>query len=84
MTLAHAIHDAEGWRLLVSRGALLDTEPLPINESSLIVQVDRPVKEHVRDLIQQGFSHHVIAVNGDATARLACLARQTGMEVCRL
>lgn len=84
VTLTHAIHDVNGWRLLISAGELLDTEPLKINESSMIVRVDKPVKAYFRELMHYGFSHHVIAVNGDATARLECFARQTGMEVCRL
>ena len=50
----------------------------------MIVRVDKPVKAYFRELMRYGFSHHVIAVNGDVTDQLECLARQTGMEVCRL
>jgi L-arabinose isomerase len=84
LTLAHGIHDVDGWRILVSSGELLDTEPLHINESSLIVRVDKPVKEYFRELVRFGFSHHVIAVSGDVTAQLECFARQADIEVCRL
>ena len=84
VTLAHGIHDVDGWRMLVSSGEILDTEPLHINESSLIVRVDKPVKEYFRQLVELGFSHHVIAVGGDVTAQLECFARQAGIKVCRL
>jgi L-arabinose isomerase len=84
VTLAHAIHDVDGWRMLVSAGELLDTAPLKINESSLIVRVDKPVKAYFRELVELGFTHHVIAVNGDVTAQLECFARQADIKVCRL
>jgi L-arabinose isomerase len=84
VTLAHAIHDVNGWWILVSKGELLDTEPLEINESSMIVCVDKPVKAYFRELVSYGFTHHVIAVSGDVTAQLECFARQAGLEVCRL
>ncbi len=84
VTLAHGIHDVDGWRLLVSSGELLDTEPLPINESSLIIRVDKPVKAYLRELIELGFAHHVIAVSGDVTRQLELFARQAGIRVDRL
>jgi L-arabinose isomerase len=84
VTLAHAIHDVDGWRMLISVGELLDTEPLEINESSMIVRVPKPVKAYFRELIDYGFSHHVIAASGDVAAQLECFARQAGIEVCRL
>jgi L-arabinose isomerase len=84
VTLAHGIHDVDGWRLLVSSGVLLDTEPLRINESSLIIRVDKPVKTYFRELVQLGYAHHVIAVSGDVTSQLECFARQAGIRVDRL
>ena len=82
--MTHAIHDTEGWRLLVSRGELLDTEPLQINESFLIVGVEKPVKDYVKQLMHYGFSHHCIVAPGDVTEHLECLARQIDMQVCWL
>ena len=84
VTMTHAIHDPGGWRLLVSEGELLDTEPLRIGESFMIVRVEKPVKEYFRDLMRYGFSHHCIAAPGRAARDLECLARQLGLEVCRL
>jgi L-arabinose isomerase len=84
VTMTHAIHDPKGWRLLISGGELLDTEPLQINESSLIVRVDKPVKEYLKQLMQYGFSHHAIVAPGDVRAMLECFARQLDIQVCRL
>jgi L-arabinose isomerase len=84
VTMTHAIHDTEGWRLLVSRGELLDTEPLQINESYLIVGVEKPVKDYFKQLMHYGFSHHCIVAPGDVTEQLECLARQIDMQVCWL
>jgi len=84
VTLTHAIHDTKGWRLLISGGELLDTKPLKINESSMIVRVEKPVKEYLRELMRWGFSHHCIAAPADSGESLECFARQLGLEVCRL
>ena len=84
VTMTHIIQDPQGWRLLVSEGELLDTPPLQINESSVVVRVDRPVKEYFKELMRYGFSHHSIAVPGRASDQLECLARQLDLEVCRL
>jgi len=62
----------------------LDTEPLRIGESFMIVRVQKPVKEYLRDLMRYGFSHHCIAAPGRAARHLECLARQLDLEVCRL
>jgi L-arabinose isomerase len=84
VTMAHAIHDTEGWRLLISKGKVPDTAPLPISESSLIVAVDKPVKDYFKQLMRYGFSHHCIVAPGDVTGHLECFARQLDMQVCWL
>ena len=76
--------DVDGWRMIVSSGEILDTEPLHINESSLIVRVDKPVKQYFRELVELGYTHHVIAVSGDVTAQVEMFARQAGIHVDRL
>ncbi len=84
VTMTHAIHDCRGWRLLISKGRLLDTPPLQIHESFMIIEVDKPVKQYFKELMRFGFSHHVIVAPGDVSEPLECFARQTGMDVCRL
>ena len=84
ITLTHAIHDTSGWRLLISGGEVLDTKPLKINESYLIVRVEKPVKEYFRELARYGFSHHCIAAPGNHLDDLEIFARQLDLEVCLL
>ena len=84
VTLTHVIQDAKGWRLLVSEGEIMDLPPLPINESSLIIRVDKPVKEYFSELMRYGFAHHVMAASGRVGRHLECFGRQLGLTVCRL
>jgi L-arabinose isomerase len=81
ITMTHAIQDAKGWRLLISEGELLDTPQMKINESFMIVKVDKPVKQYFEELMRFGFSHHSIAAPGRVGKQLECFARQLGMEV---
>ncbi len=84
VTMTHIIEDAKGWRLLISKGELLDTPPLKINESSLVVRVEKPIKDYFKELLRYGFSHHSIAAPGLVGDQLACFARQLDLEICRL
>lgn len=84
VTMTHIIEDTEGWRLLISKGELLDTPPLKINESSLVVRVEKPIKDYFKELLRYGFSHHCIAAPGLVGDQLACFARQLDLEICRL
>ena len=84
VTMTHAIQDAKGWRILISEGALLDTPPLNINESTMLVKVDKPVQQYFENLMRHGFSHHSIAVPGKYGKQLECLARQLDIDVCWL
>jgi len=84
VTMTHIIQDTKGWRLLISEGELLDTPHLRIGECSMIVRVDKPVKEYLKELMEYGFSHHSIAAPGHVGKQLECFARQLGMQVCWL
>ena len=84
VTMTHIIQDAEGWRMLVSEGEIIDTPPLNISESTLIIRVDKDVREYFEDLLKLGFSHHAIVVPGKYTEELEMLADQLYIKVCRL
>jgi L-arabinose isomerase len=79
--MTHAIQDAKGWRMLISEGELVDTPSLKINECSMIIKVDKPVRQYFHDLMHFGFSHHSIAAPGHVGKQLECFARQLGMTV---
>jgi L-arabinose isomerase len=84
VTMTHIIQDAKGWRLLISEGELLDTPSLKINECSLVVRVEKPIKDYFKELLRYGFSHHSIAAPGLVGDQLACFARQLDLEICRI
>jgi len=84
VTMTHIIQDANGWRLLVSEGEILDTPPLKIAESSLIVRVPKNIRQYMKDLIRWGFPHHSIAAPGRVSDHLELFAGQLNIEVCRL
>jgi L-arabinose isomerase len=79
-TFGHFIRDARGWRMLISGGEILDVPAMPIHDSSLVVKLERPIKEYVEILTKHGFPHHCIAVRGDVRKQLGQLADLMGME----
>jgi L-arabinose isomerase len=83
-TMAHFVHHAEGWRMLVSGGELLDLDPLPINDVHALVKVDRPIREFTELLLKAGVPHHAITVRGDVRHELGQLAELLGMPTIRL
>ena len=84
VTMTHVIEDPGGWRLLVSGGEILDTPPMKISETSMVVKVDKPAKQYLKELMKFGFAHHSIAAPGEATAELEMFAEQLDLEICRL
>jgi len=80
VTFGHFIRDAKGWRMLISGGEIMDVPALPICDASLLVKIERPIKEYVEILTKQGFAHHCIAVRGDIRKELSQLSNLMGME----
>jgi L-arabinose isomerase len=84
VTMTHIIQDARGWRILISEGEILDTPPLKINETSLIVKVNKDVRRYMKELIKLGFPHHCIVSPGRMSDDLEVFADQLEIEICRL
>ena len=80
VTLTHCIRDHKGWRMLISGGTIADLPAMPIRDCSLLVELERPIKEYVELLVKRGFAHHAIAVRGDVRKQLGQLADLMGME----
>lgn len=79
-TIGHFIEDANGWRMMISGGEILDLPPLPIRDTHAIVRVERPIKEYVELLTKAGVPHHAITARGDVRKELTQLADLMGME----
>ena len=80
VTFGHFIRDAEGWRMLISGGEIIDLPAMPIHDVSLLVKVERPIKEYIEILTGRGFAHHCIAVRGDVRKELSQLADLMAVE----
>lgn len=80
-TIAHFVQHADGWRMFVTGGELLDLDPLPINDVHAMVRVERPVTEFTELLVKAGVPHHAITVRGDVRRELHQLAELMGMPV---
>jgi L-arabinose isomerase len=80
VTIGHFICDAKGWRMLISGGEILDLPNMPIQEVTMFVKFERPIKEYIEILTKCGFPHHCIAVHGDVRKQLSQLADLMGME----
>ena len=83
-TIAHFVQQADGWRMFVTSGEILDLEPLPINDVHALVKVDRPIREFTELLLKAGVPHHAITVRGDVRHELGQLAELLGMPTIRL
>lgn len=79
-TIGHIINDIHGWRMLISGGEIMDINPLPCGECTVLVKLERPVKEYVEQLVKSGFPHHSIVVVGDVRHQLEQLADLMGVE----
>jgi L-arabinose isomerase len=79
-TIGHFIDDQAGYRMIISKGDILDLPALPIREVSLQIKVDKPVREYLVELLNHGFAHHTIVGYGDLTEELAYIADLMGIR----
>jgi len=83
-TMAHIVEQADGWKMLVAGGEILDLDPLPINDVHAMVRVERPIKDFTEALLKAGVPHHAITVRGDVRRELGQLAALLGMTTISL
>ena len=79
-TIGHFIDDQDGYRMLISKGEILDLPPLPINESSFRMRMGKPIKSYLEELLSHGFAHHTIVGYGDLTEELSFIADLMGIR----
>ncbi len=81
VTLCHIICIAGEWQMLISEQVIPDTPPLEVAESTCLVQVDKPVREYYKHVIENGFAHHAIACPAAISKELKLFAKQLGIKV---
>lgn len=84
VTLCHIISHSGDWKMFISEGIIPDTKPLEVGESTCIVQVDKPVREYYKHVIQNGFAHHAIACPAHIGKDLKLFAEQLDIKVVEL
>lgn len=82
-TLAAIISHGDTWKILISEGEIPDTPPLEINESTVVVQLEKKIRDYYRHVVEMGFGHHVMVVPGHIGRALEMFARQKGFEICK-
>ncbi len=83
VTLSAVVSHNGSWKMLISEGVIRDTPPLRINESTLLIETEEDVREYFRHVVELGFGHHIMVVQGKVGKALAEFAKIMGMEVCR-
>ena len=79
-TIGHFIDDLDGYRMLISKGEILDLPALPIRESNLRMRMGKPIKTYLEELLDLGFAHHTIVAYGDLIEELAYIADMMGIK----
>ena len=79
-TIGHFIDDQDGYRMIITKGEILDLPPLPIRELSLRIKIEKPVKQFYVELLNHGFAHHTIVSYGDLVEELSFAADLMGIK----
>ena len=74
VTVGHFIDDKDGYQMLITRGKALDIPMIPCEDITMLLQLERPVKEFISDYLKSGFPHHAILAYGDITKELEYIA----------
>jgi len=79
-TIGHFIDDQQGYRMLISKGEILDLPVIRCRELNFRIKVDKPVKEYITELLGYGFAHHTIVAYGDLMEELSLIADLMGIR----
>jgi L-arabinose isomerase len=79
-TIGHMIDDLDGYRMIIAVGEILDLPALPIREVNFRMRMEKPVKQLLVELLNQGFAHHTIVAYGDLTEELSFIADLMGIR----
>ena len=80
-TIAHLIDDADGWKMFLHKGEILDMEPLKINETHAVVRVEEDILEFAENVVKAGIPHHAITVRGECVEEMKILADLFNMPI---
>ncbi len=80
VTLGHFLNVGDSWRMLISAGEAIEFPCLPCDEIHAMVKVKSPVEAYIREVLQHGAAHHLIAVHGSIVDELSRAAELMNIE----
>jgi len=80
VTMGHFLSTPTGWQMLISDGEAAESPCLPCDEIHALVQVERPVREYLEEVLSRGVAHHVILVHGRIGRDLEKVADYLGVD----
>lgn len=84
VTMGHFLNRGETYQMLISRGESIAFPALPCDELHAMIQVEKPVRDYLEELIDTGSAHHVIAVHGDCASELKRAAQLMRIQTVEL
>lgn len=70
------------FRFFLAKGEALD-KPKQFNGTSVVVKMEKDVKEIIENTVKEGWEPHFVVIYGDKMAQLEVLAHMLNMEVCK-
>jgi L-fucose isomerase-like protein len=74
VTLGHFLNIGDTWRMLISEGESIEFPCLPCDEIHAMIKVKSPVEEYIKEVLEHGAAHHLIAVHGAVASELSRVA----------
>ncbi|MCS6849011.1 MAG: fucose isomerase [Anaerolineae bacterium] len=83
VTIARLSRSGGDLRLIIGGGEMLAAPP-SFSGTSGVLRFDRPVRDVLATIMEEGLEHHIALTYGDHTAALYALAKMLGMPVLSL
>ncbi|BCX03781.1 MAG: fucose isomerase [Candidatus Roseilinea sp.] len=83
VTIARLSRSGGDLRMVIGSGEMLDAPP-SFSGTSGVLRFDRPVRDVLATIIEEGLEHHIALAYGDHTAALRALARMLNMPALSL
>lgn len=71
VTLGHFLNTGDSWQMLVSEGESIAFPCLPCDEIHAMIRVKSPVEDYIKEVLEHGAAHHLIAVHGSVVEELS-------------
>lgn len=80
-TIGHFIETANGYKMLISPAKSIPYPTLAYDEIHAMLQVKKPVREYLEEVLESGVTHHCIVGLTNMTAPLKAIAEMLELDV---